>query len=120
VLKQVPTNELELALPKAMENVTVLLGIKQVHVPDVGAILNTANDEALKQAHIRRLAEYRNEGNPRWYRDPALLIDVPLQVLIRCQKEAQRPVRKQQQAGEATTHGSEDPTRSPSAAPHPF
>jgi hypothetical protein len=99
VLKQVRTNELELALPEAMLNVTALLNKKLAHDhPQLDAILDPSkelvNDTALKKAHIRRLAEYRNRGNLKWYKDPALLIDVPLQkVLIRCQERAQRPAR---------------------------
>jgi hypothetical protein len=104
VLKQVPTNELELALPEAMLNVTALLYYKLATKDPAAdvvlvAILDAANtlasDTELKRAHVRRLAEYRNDGDRKWYRDPALLIDVPLQVLIQCQK-----ARELQQAQE--------------------
>jgi cbb3-type cytochrome oxidase subunit 3 len=92
VLKQVPTHELELALPAAMAKVTNLLHIKVdgLHAATVTYITTQATtiatDAVLQDAHIKRLAEYGNLLNPKWYKDPALLIDVPLQVLIRCQE----------------------------------
>jgi hypothetical protein len=139
VLKQVPTNELDQALPDAMVKVTDLLLIKLdvLHATTVKHITaqaeNIAEDRVLQRAHVKRLAEYRNQRNRKWFRDPALLIDVPLQVLIRCQEghaqfllqlaqeqeQAQRQVRPQQQAGEAPADD-EVPPLSPSAAPPLF